>query len=512
MYKYGAFLYLENKLWQIKKNNIRADQKWKEDYSQWYLDIVEAAGLAENSSVRGCMIIKPWGYAIWENFQKELDRMIKETGHVNAYFPMFIPKSFFDKEAEHVEGFAKESAVITHHRLKLNEETHKLQVDPEAKLEEELVVRPTSETIIYDSYSRWIKSYRDLPLLLNQWANVVRWELRTRPFLRTAEFLWQEGHTAHATFEEADSHARKMLSVYQRFAEDYLAIASIPGTKSESEKFAGAYSTYTLESMMQDGKALQVCTSHNLGDHFAKAFDIQFQDKDGELKYVWQTSWGLSTRMIGALIMVHSDDFGLVLPPRIAPIQAIIVGIWKNDEEKEIVLNKAKEIEANFKSNNIITKIDDRDFLTPGERFFEWEKKGVPVRIEIGPKDILNESVVLVRRDTREKSQVKISDLSNHLKNVLDQIQQSLFEKSKDFLKKNIYIVNSYEELKDVVENKNGFALALWDGEKESEEKVKEETKATIRCLPFDQQENISGNCVVSGKTAKYRAIFAKAY
>ncbi len=486
--------------------------KREEDYSQWYLDIVEAAELAENSVVRGCMIIKPWGYAIWENFQKVLDKKIKDTGHVNAYFPLFIPKSFFDKEAQHVEGFAKESAVITHHRLKLNQETKKLEVDGDAKLEEELIVRPTSETIIYDSYSKWIKSYRDLPLLINQWSNVVRWELRTRPFLRTTEFLWQEGHTAHATAEQADDHAKKMLGVYQSFAEDFLAIASIPGTKSESEKFAGAYSTYTLESMMQDGKALQACTSHNLGDNFAKAFDIKYQDKDGEQKYVWQTSWGLSTRMMGALIMQHSDDFGLVLPPKIAPIQVIIVGIWKNDAEKQVVITKAEEIRQALEDNEVIAKIDDREYLTTGERFFEWEKKGVPVRVEIGPKDIQNDSAVIARRDTKEKSHVAFSAVTQEIKKTLDLIQDNLFKKTKNFLRENTFEVNSYDELKDVVENKNGFALALWDGENESEEIVKEETKATIRCLPFDKQENITGNCVISGKPAKYKAIFAKAY
>ncbi len=486
--------------------------KKSEDYSQWYLDVVEAADLAENSSVRGCMIIKPWGYAIWENIQKHLDAMIKATGHVNAYFPIFIPKSFFDKEAEHVEGFAKESAVVSYHRLKFSPTSRKLEVDPEAKLEEELLIRPTSETIIYDSYSRWIKSYRDLPLLINQWANVVRWELRTRPFLRTAEFLWQEGHTAHSTMEEADQHAIKMLNVYKTLIEDFLAIATIPGKKSESEKFAGAHTTYTLEAMMQDGKALQACTSHHLGDNFAKAFNIQFQDKDGKLKYVWQTSWGLSTRIIGALIMVHSDDNGLVLPPKIAPLQVVIVPIWKNDEEKTLVFNKAEEIYKHLSKSNITAKIDTRDSLTIGEKFFEWEKKGVPIRIEIGPKDVQTGNVVVVRRDTLEKSHVRFEDIKDAIPATLDSIQQNLFDKSKKFLYNNIHEVHSYEELKDVVENRNGFALALWDGEDVSEARVKEETKATIRCIPFDMQSNITGNCVISGKPAKYRAIFAKSY
>ncbi len=480
-----------------------------EDYSQWYLDIVEKAELAENSAVRGCMVIKPYGYALWENFQKVLDGKFKELGHVNAYFPLLIPKSFLTKEAKHVEGFAQETAVVTHYRLKTDPVTREVIVDPEAKLEEELVIRPTSETIIYDTYSNWIKSYRDLPLLINQWANVLRWEMRTRPFLRTAEFLWQEGHTVHATLEEAEEEAIQMLKVYQWFAEEYLAIPVIPGQKSESEKFAGALRTYTIEAMMQDGKALQAGTSHNLGDNFAKAFDIKFLDKDETEKYAWQTSWGLSTRMIGALIMTHSDDKGLVVPPKIAPTQIVIVPIWKDDSQKELVLAEAKKLKEQFAGFSV--KLDDRDYNTPGEKFYQWEKKGVPLRVEIGPKDIEKNQVVFVRRDSGEKSFIPMSEVSSQAKSTLDNIQSSLYEKAKAFRDSRVYEVNSYEELKDVVENKNGFALAYWDDSAENEAKIKEETKATIRCIPFEQN-GVSGKSIISGNETNHRVIFAKAY
>ncbi len=483
--------------------------KRSEDYSQWYLDIVEKAELAENSAVRGCMVIKPYGYAIWENFQKVLDGKFKELGHVNAYFPLLIPKSFLTKEAQHIEGFAQETAVVTHYRLKLDPVTKQMEVDPEAKLEEELIIRPTSETIIYDTYSRWIKSYRDLPLLVNQWANVLRWEMRTRPFLRTAEFLWQEGHTVHATLEEADAEAMQMLKVYQWFAEEFLAIPVIPGQKSESEKFAGALRTYTIEAMMQDGKALQAGTSHNLGDNFSKAFEIKFLDKDEQEKYAWQTSWGLSTRMIGALIMTHSDDKGLVLPPKIAPTQVVIVPIWKTEEEKANVLAEANKLKEQF--SEFTVKVDERDFMTVGEKFYEWEKKGVPLRVEIGPKDIEKNQVVFVRRDTGEKTFIPVAEVSTAANTTLDNIQNSLFEKAKSFRDANIHEVTTYEELKDVVEKKHGFALAYWDNSAENEAKIKEETKATIRCIPFEQSE-VAGKSLISGAETTNRVIFAKAY
>lgn len=482
----------------------------KDDYSQWYLDIVDQAELAENSAVRGCMVIKPYGYAIWENFQKVLDKKFKDLGHVNAYFPLFIPKSFLTKEAEHVEGFAQESAVVTHYRLKTDPVTKQVAVDPEAKLDEELVVRPTSETIIYDTFSRWVKSYRDLPLLINQWANVVRWEMRTRPFLRTTEFLWQEGHTAHSTHDEAEAEALQMLKVYQSFAEDYLAIPVIPGQKSESEKFAGALRTYTIESMMQDGKALQAGTSHNLGDNFAKAFDVKFLDKDGELKYVWQTSWGLSTRMIGALIMTHSDDKGLVVPPKIAPIQIIIVPIWKEESQKAQVLNVANKIKSDLVDYSV--KIDERDYLTVGEKFYEWEKKGVPIRIEIGPKDIANNQAVVVRRDNSEKSFVKLEDLKTEIDSKLNSIQTDLYNKAKSYRDAKTFKAKTYEELKDIIENKAGFAIVAWDDNAENEKKIKEDLKATIRCIPFEQEEISGEKSIISNQPAKHWAIFARSY
>lgn len=483
----------------------------KEDYSQWYLDVIEAADLAENSAVRGCMIFKPNGYAIWEQFKEILDKKFKETGHRNAYFPLFIPKSFLSKEAKHVEGFAQESAVVTHYRLKTNSETREVEVDNEAKLEEELIVRPTSETIIYDSFSRWIESYRDLPLLINQWANVVRWEMRTRPFLRTAEFLWQEGHTAHATHDDAEEEALRMLEVYKEFAEEYLAMSVIPGEKSESERFAGALRTYTIEAMMQDGKALQAGTSHNLGDGFAKSFDIKFTDKDGALKHAWTTSWGLSTRMIGGMIMTHSDDKGLVLPPRIAPTKVVIIPIWKSGEEKSEVLRYSENLKKDLEKNLIHTELDTRDYLTPGAKFNEHEKKGTPIRIEIGPRDVASQKCILVRRDLDEKITVDMNNTVDEIKKQLENMHNSLLENSRKFREANTYEVNTYDELRDVVENKNGFALAHWDGTKETEARIKEETKATIRCIPFNSVEE-NGKCIYSSKKSTKRVIFAKAY
>ena len=491
----------------MKEN--KAITKRSENYSEWYLDIVEQAELAENSAVRGCMVIRPYGYSIWENFQKVLDKMFKDLGHVNAYFPIFIPKSFMTREAKHVEGFAPECAIVTHYRLKKDETTGEMVVDETAKLEEELIVRPTSETIIYDTYSKWIKSYRDLPLLVNQWANVVRWEMRTRPFLRTAEFLWQEGHTAHATLEEADDHAKKMLNVYADFAENYLAIPVIKGMKSESEKFAGGLYTYAIEAMMQDGKALQAGTSHNLGDNFAKAFDIRFLDKDGLSKYVWQTSWGLSTRMLGALIMMHSDDKGLVVPPKIAPLHVVIIPIYKNDDDKKMV----NEYIESFKNQleDYVIKVDNRDYLTLGERHYEWEKKGVPIRIEVGPRDVQNDNVVVIRRDTFEKCIQGTRDLKEKVRPLMSEIQINLYDKAKKLLEERTFRVDTYDELVDVIENKAGFALAHWDGTSETEALLKEKLKITIRCIPFDSQPE-EGKCILTGKPSNKRVIFAKAY
>lgn len=481
----------------------------EEDYSKWYSDVIEAAGLADSSPVRGCMVIKPYGYAIWENIQKVLDAEIKETGVENAYFPLFIPKSFFEKEAEHVEGFAKECAVVTHHRLELNKETQKLE--PAGLLDEPLIVRPTSETIIYHTFSKWVQSYRDLPLLINQWANVVRWEMRTRPFLRTTEFLWQEGHTAHASQVEAEARTHQMIKIYSKFFEEYLAIPGIVGRKTESEKFAGADYTYCIESMMQDGKALQSVTSHMLGQNFSKAFDVSFLDEKGENQYAWQTSWGLSTRIIGALIMVHGDDKGLIMPPKIAPLHAVIVPIWKDDEEKKSVVAEAGALLDKLKNGNFKVKMDDRD-LRPGVRFFEWEKKGVPVRIEIGPKDVANKSVVMVRRDNGEKVVVAIDNFGQELEKVLTDIQNSLFTKANQQLKDRSYVVNSKEEFTDVIENKGGFALAHWCGDAECEARIKAETKATTRCIPDDSQVE-EGVCVYCGKKSiGKRVVFAKAY
>ncbi|MCP4312515.1 MAG: proline--tRNA ligase [Bacteroidetes bacterium] len=482
----------------------------EENYAQWYNDLVLKSGLAENSAVRGCMVIKPYGYAIWEKMKDELDRMFKETGHENAYFPLFIPKSFFSREAEHVEGFAKECAVVTHYRLKADEENGGLMVDPDAKLEEELIVRPTSETIIWNTYKNWVQSYRDLPILINQWANVVRWEMRTRLFLRTAEFLWQEGHTAHATRIEAEEETLQMVNIYAEFSEKFLGIPVVIGTKTESEKFAGAVETFTIEQMMQDGKALQGGTSHFLGQNFAKAFDVQFTNKEGKLDYVWATSWGMTTRMIGALIMAHSDNNGLILPPNIAPIQVVIVPIYRGDGEFPAIAETANRIKAELKSLGISVKFDDRDTQKPGWKFAEYELKGVPVRLALGPRDIENGNVELARRDTLEKKVLPQEGIAAYIKDLLDEIQESIYKKALNFRTESTHKVDTWEELVDVLENKGGFAMAHWDGTVESENKIKE-TKASIRCIPFDAEEE-EGKCIVSGKPSKYRVIIAKAY
>jgi prolyl-tRNA synthetase len=484
----------------------------QEDYSKWYNDLVERAGLAENSGVRGCMVIKPYGYAIWEKIQSQLDKMFKETGHQNAYFPLFVPKSLFEAEEKNAEGFAKECAVVTHYRLKTDpNDKSKLIVDPEAKLTEELIVRPTSEAIIWNTYKGWIQSYRDLPILINQWANVVRWEMRTRLFLRTSEFLWQEGHTAHATKEEAIAESELMLDVYTEFANEHMAMPVIRGRKSESERFAGADDTYCIEAMMQDGKALQAGTSHFLGQNFAKAFDVKFADKDGKLDHVWATSWGVSTRLMGALIMTHSDDEGLVLPPKLAPIQVVIVPIHKTDEELEKISQKVGELTTNLKSLGISFKYDDDQNRRPGWKFAEYETKGVPVRIAIGPRDLENGNVELVRRDTKEKSIVEFDGLDSYIEELLEDIQDNLFERANKFRSENMHKVDTYAEFKEQIESKGGFFLAHWDGTIETEEKIKEETKATIRCIPLDAEEE-NGVCMVTGKPSKYRVVIAKAY
>lgn len=482
----------------------------QENYSQWYNDLVTKADLAENSAVRGCMVIKPYGYAIWEFMRDALDKMFKDTGHVNAYFPLFIPKSFFSKEASHVEGFAKECAVVTHYRLKNNPDGSGVVVDPEARLEEELIVRPTSETIIWDTYRNWIKSYRDLPILVNQWANVVRWEMRTRLFLRTAEFLWQEGHTAHATREEAMAEARKMLEVYAEFAEKYMALPVIKGIKSANERFAGAEETFCIEAMMQDGKALQAGTSHFLAQNFAKAFDVKFLNKENKLEYVWATSWGVSTRLMGALIMSHSDDNGLVLPPKIAPIEVVIVPIYKTDEQKETVLNYCAELKKRLENRRMRVKFDDRDTQKPGFKFAEWELKGVPVRIAAGPRDVENNSVEIARRDTLEKSTTTIDNIEDYITNLLDEIQNNIFQKALDFRQSRTVKADTWEEFKEQIEN-SMFVYAHWDGTPETEQKIKEETKATIRCIPLDDDYE-DGKCIYSGQPSKRRVIFAKAY
>jgi len=482
-----------------------------EDYSKWYNELVVKADLAENSGVRGCMVIKPYGFAIWEKMQAELDRMFKETGHENAYFPLFIPKSYFSKEASHVEGFAKECAVVTHYRLKNAEDGSGVIVDEDAKLEEELIVRPTSETIIWDTYRKWVESYRDLPLLINQWANVVRWEMRTRLFLRTAEFLWQEGHTAHATKDEAVAEAEQMQRVYADFAENFMAMPVIKGTKTESERFAGALETYTIEALMQDGKALQAGTSHFLGQNFAKAFDVKFTSREGKQEYVWATSWGVSTRLMGALVMTHSDDNGLVLPPKLAPIQVVIVPIYRNEEQLDAISVKAKEIMADLKAKGISVKFDNRDTYKPGWKFAEYELKGVPLRIGIGPRDLENGNVELARRDTLTKELVKQEGLIDVIENLLVEIQERLFNRADDYRNEHLTEVNSFNEFKEVLETKGGFVSAHWDGTKETEDKIKELTKATIRCIPIDEKLE-EGNCVFSGEPSTKRVLFAKAY
>jgi prolyl-tRNA synthetase len=483
----------------------------EENFSQWYNDLVVKADLAENSAVRGCMVIKPYGFAIWEKLQSVLDKMFKDTGHSNAYFPMFIPKSFFSKEASHVEGFAKEVAVVTHYRLKNDPDGKGVIVDKDAVLEEELIIRPTSETIIWNTYKNWIQSYRDLPILINQWANVVRWEMRTRLFLRTTEFLWQEGHTAHATKNEAIEETLKIIDIYADFAEKWMGMPVIKGTKTESEKFAGALETYSIEALMQDGKALQSGTSHFLGQNFAKAFDVKFASKEGKLEYVWATSWGVSTRLIGALIMAHSDDKGLVLPPKLAPIQVVIVPIYKNEEEFNKVVQKAKEIHGSLADKGISVKLDDRDTHKPGWKFAEYELKGVPVRIAIGPRDIENNTVEIARRDTLEKQVISSDQLIDVVSELLEDIQSNIFKKAMDFRTRNTHRVDTYEEFKKVIEEKGGFVLAHWDGSSETEEKIKEETKATIRCIPLENEKE-EGVCMVTGKKSERRVIFAKAY
>lgn len=483
--------------------------KRTDNYSQWYQDLVVKADLAENSVVRGCMVIKPYGYAIWEKMQSILDKMFKDTGHVNAYFPLFIPKSFFSKEASHVEGFAKECAIVTHYRLK-NDLDGNIIVDPDAKLDEELIIRPTSETIIWNTYRGWIQSYRDLPLLINQWANVVRWEMRTRLFLRTTEFLWQEGHTAHASSLEAMEETKKMLEVYASFAENILAIPVLKGVKTENERFAGALETYCIEAMMQDGKALQAGTSHFLGQNFAKAFDVKFTGKDGLQDFVWATSWGVSTRLIGALIMAHSDDDGLVLPPKLAPLQVVIIPIFKNEDQLKSISSVADKIMSDLKSKNISVKYDDRDSFKPGWKFSEYELKGVPVRIAIGPRDIENGTVEVARRDTKEKSVMQITDLHLKIEHLLDQIQDNIYRKALNFRETHTYTAESYDEFKKLIE-KGGFIYAHWDGTVDTELKIKEETKATIRCIPLNNKLE-DGKCIYSGKPSKQRVVFARSY
>ncbi len=482
-----------------------------ENYSQWYNDLVIKADLAENSAVRGCMVIKPYGYAIWEKMQGVLDKMFKDTGHANAYFPLFIPKSFFSREAEHVEGFAKECAVVTHYRLRKDDNGKGLVVDETAKLEEELIVRPTSETIIWNTYKSWIQSYRDLPILINQWANVVRWEMRTRLFLRTTEFLWQEGHTAHATQEEAVEETLKMLNVYATFAEEYMALPVIKGVKTESEKFAGAVDTYTIETLMQDGKALQGGTSHFLGQNFARAFDVKYLSKEGKLDLVWATSWGVTTRLIGALIMAHSDDNGLVLPPRLAPIHVVIIPIHKTEEQLADISVKAMSIKKLLESKGLTVKYDDRDTHKPGWKFAEYELKGVPVRLAIGPRDMENNTVEMARRDTLEKKIMPVDGVDSYVVGLLDDIQENIYERARLFRENNTFSVNTWEEFREVVEKKGGFAYAHWDGTPETEAKIKEETKATIRCIPLDNPAE-EGECVYTGKPSKQRVLFAVAY
>jgi prolyl-tRNA synthetase len=482
-----------------------------ENYSQWYNDLVVKADLAENSAVRGCMVIKPYGYAIWEKMQQELDRMFKETGHVNAYFPLFIPKSFFSKEADHVEGFAKECAVVTHYRLKNNPDGSGVVVDPDAKLEEELIVRPTSETIIWNTYKGWIQSWRDLPILCNQWANVVRWEMRTRLFLRTAEFLWQEGHTAHATKDEAIDEAMKMIGVYADFAQNFMALPVVKGHKSENERFAGALDTLTIEALMQDGKALQSGTSHFLGQNFAKAFDVKFADKEGKLEYVWATSWGVSTRLMGALIMAHSDDNGLVLPPKLAPYQVVVVPIYNKAEQLSEISEKVNEIVAKLRARGISVKYDHSDAKKPGWKFAEYELKGVPVRLALGPRDLAAGTIEVARRDTLTKEVVSMDNIDQYIEDLLEDIQKSIFNKALKFREEKTTKADTWDEFLEVLKNKGGFISAHWDGTKETEQKIKDETKATIRCIPLDAVEEV-GTCIYSGKPSNKRVLFAIAY
>lgn len=483
----------------------------EENYSQWYNDLVIKSGLAENSAVRGCMVIKPYGYTLWENMRDVLDRMFKQSGHVNAYFPLFIPKSYLSREASHVEGFAKECAVVTHYRLKQNPDGEGVIVDPDSKLEEELIIRPTSETIIWSTYKNWIQSYRDLPILINQWANVVRWEMRTRLFLRTAEFLWQEGHTAHQSEQEAIEEAERMIHIYADFVENYMAVPVVIGVKTPAERFAGAVNTYCIEALMQDGKALQAGTTHFLGQNFAKAFDVQFLNKNNTLEYVWATSWGVSTRLIGALIMAHSDDKGLVLPPKIAPLQVVIIPIYRNDEQLAQVNEMALSIEKALKARNISVKYDNRDEYRSGWKFNEYEMKGVPVRITVGARDLEQNKVELFRRDTLEKNLVDCNTVVAEVEALLEDIHKSIFNKALAFREQNITKVDSWEEFVDVIENKGGFVSAHWDGTAETEETIKEKTKATIRCIPLNNPQE-EGKCVYSGKASKERVLFARAY
>lgn len=484
----------------------------QQDYSQWYNDLILKGGLADYSAVRGCMVIKPYGFALWENMRDVLDKMFKDTGHVNAYFPLFVPKSLFEAEEKNAEGFAKECAIVTHYRLKADPNTKgKLMVDPEAKLEEELVVRPTSEAIIWNTYKGWIQSYRDLPILVNQWANVVRWEMRTRLFLRTAEFLWQEGHTAHATKEEAIIETEKMLDVYADFVENWMALPVIKGIKTANERFAGADETYCIEALMQDGKALQAGTSHFLGQNFAKAFDVKFSDKSNKLDYVWATSWGVSTRLIGGLVMAHSDDDGLILPPKIAPFQVVIVPIFKGDDEKKLIDEKVHTLIQQLKQLNIRVKYDDSDNARPGWKFAEYEMKGVPIRVAIGARDLANNVAEIARRDTKEKTSVNLNELAVYIQNLLNTIQESMFNKAKAFRDEHITEVNTWDEFVQTLDTKTGFVSAHWDGTPETEEKIKELAKATIRCIPLNNKQE-EGNCILTGKPSKQRVLFARAY
>ncbi len=485
--------------------------KAEDNYSQWYNDLVVKAGLAENSAVRGCMVIKPYGYAIWEKMQATLDKMFKETGHQNAYFPLFIPKSFFSKEASHVEGFAKECAVVTHYRLKNDPDGKGVVVDPDAKLEEELIVRPTSETIIWNTYKGWIQSYRDLPILCNQWANVVRWEMRTRLFLRTAEFLWQEGHTAHATKEEAIEEATRMIHVYEKFAEEWMSLPVIVGHKSPNERFAGAVDTLTIEALMQDGKALQSGTSHFLGQNFAKAFDVQYLNKEGKLEYVWATSWGVSTRLMGALIMAHSDNNGLVLPPKLAPIQVVMIPIYRGEEQMQTIVAKLRKMADELRARGISVKIDDRDNVRSGFKFADYELKGIPVRLALGPRDLENGTIELMRRDTLAKEVVPQEGLTERIVTLMDDIQKNIYRKALEFRDSMITKVDTWDEFVDVLENKGGFISAHWDGTVETEVAIKEATKATIRCIPFNVPEE-EGRCIYTGKPSHRRVLFARSY